>query len=335
MPITVKDLVGENMSGPMLPREMRDQNPTADDAMALMRGAGYVVKSGKQTICYCQSHREALFEAGKAGAVAYKITKEITIGRPAAIYLTRLDSSVDSDVETVSEKIADYAREQIGATYGPMSPLSKQRVVFTIYPVVDGNKDLAYDAYELLYPSSNKEQFNRFWEIIDSSNIKKYNSAKSNSTKTNNTINTSENSSNSRESIVQYAESHGLSNVLSEVLRKNIKICVEVCRVEDISLSVFENLLNKARILGEISDVDFDSFMKAVGNDISLRSVERRIGGDILSMVSNNPTIMNMVKSGNDDGISDILCSMGYSQFESNELAIEIVSLGRLIGSLK
>lgn len=321
MSIDIREMLGEDMTQAINARDMKAPVATADDAIALMRGAGYVVRSGKQIICYCQSQREAVVEASRKGGVAYKICKEArSVGRPASIELVRIDSEIATNAETLSERVADYVREQIGATYGPLSPLAKQRVVFTLHSVVQGDKGLAFEVYELLYPASNKEQFDRFWQML-SSKEEQVKPVKNND-------------NHNRESLVQYAETRGLELVLTEVLRKNYRGCIEVCRNLDVPLSVFDNLLSKARTIGEITEDEYNKFIKSVGNDIASRAVERRIGGDVLSLILNNQSIMGMVRTGNEEGIEEILLNMGYDRVEAAELARETISIGNMIKSM-
>ena len=283
-------------------RDFRTYNATPEDAIALATGAGFTARFGKQTIGYYSSKRQALYEAGKMDGKAYQITKENN-----RIILTPVDDNEDLS-PTPAEMIADKIRSKIDVGDAPLSPLAKQRVVMLLFNSCQ-DKQIAFESFQILYPISNKEQFNRLWaSLSDSPQPKKPNTT---------------------DSYLDYAEARGFKEIAEAILRADANSCKNLCSASDISPKQFDELYNYAVQNGCI--LNNSAFVSDIIKHITRENLEKRIDGDILRMIKNEPFLKKMAMSGNEDGITDYLMSSGYSKRESEEICSEIISISRLI----
>jgi hypothetical protein len=290
-------------------RDYRRYNATVEDVIALVNGAGYTVRFGKQTLGYFSNQRQAVFEAGRQGAKAYKIVRE---GKPNSSTLVVLIPVEDSgsNSQSAAELIADKIRDQIEAGDAPLSPLAKQRVVMMLFSFCK-EKDMSEECFQILYPMATKEQFDRLWRGISEKEIAPQ-------------ITTKEN-------FFQYADSRGFINIAQAIVKNDLNACLISCSAASISEAQFEDLC-KSAVNNSISTNS--SLLNATRRHIARESVERRLEGDIFRMLKNDENLRRMAVSGNTEGICDYLTSNGYSAREAKEASDEIVSLGTLANKM-
>jgi hypothetical protein len=289
-------------------RDYRQYNASAEDVIAMVNGAGYAVRFGKQTIGYFASERQAVFEAGRHGATAYKIVREGDPRRATMVVLVPLDEE-EEETPTAAELIADKIRDQIGVGDAPLSPLAKQRVVLMLFSYCK-DKQIAWECFHILYPIALQEQFDRLWENINE--------------KEQPVITT-------KDTFNQYAESRNLQEIANAIIAKDANACMKACSKLSVSLGQFDDLYNKA--MQNSCDAGAD-FYNAVAGHVARESVERRIDGDIFRMLKNEPTLRRMATNGNEEGIIDYLQSSGYQRREAEEICSEIISIGRLVSKI-
>lgn len=288
-------------------RDYRQYNATAEDVIALVNGAGFTVRYGKQNLGYFASERQALFEAGRQGATAYKMTREGEPHRATRVILTPIDDE-ESQTPTAAELIADKIRDQIGVGDAPLSPLAKQRVVLMLLSFCK-DKQIAWESFHILYPMALREQFNRLWDNIEAESKP----------------------ITSKETFSNYAEARGLQDVAEAMIDNDLDACIKACSKCNISSAQFEELYKNS--LQNSCSVSED-FYEKVSKHIARDSVERRIDGDIFRMLKNEPYLKSMVASGNEEGIVDYLQSNGYHRREAEEICSEMISLGKLVNRI-
>ena len=146
----------------------RQVHASPEDAFEMVQGFGYTVKYGKQNLGYFATQREAVLEAGRKNAQAYKIHRaQGSSNHAAAVILIPVDEV--STVASPAEAIARTIKEQVGSRDGPISPLAKQRVVMMLFTTVR-DRQLSQEAFDILYPSSSAEQFERYWSGLSNRN---------------------------------------------------------------------------------------------------------------------------------------------------------------------
>lgn len=288
-------------------RDYRQYNATADDVIAMVNGAGFTVKYGKQTIGYYATERQASFEAGRLGAVAYKLVRAGDPNKSTHVILVPVEDE-EYNNPTAAELIADKIRDQISADDAPLSPLAKQRVVLMLFSYCR-DKQIAWECFQILYPIALKEQFERLWGNVSES----------------------DSPISEKDAFNQYAQARSLQEVAEAILAKDVKACIAACASLNVSSSQFEELYQKA--LQNNFGVS-DNFHETVAKHIARSSVERRIDGDILRMLKSAPMLKVMASTGNDDGIIEYLQSNGYQKREAEEICSEIISIGKLINNI-
>ena len=296
-------------------REYKEYSATPEDATAMVQGFGYTVRYGKQNLGYYATQREAIIEAGRKDGAVFRIKRlpAEKSGSASLVVLIPLDEveSIDSTAESIAKSI----KEQIGAHDGPISPLAKQRVVILLYTICK-DKRISKDAFDVLYPAASDEQFDRLWDNLIEKSDKDPSVSK-------------------REQWLEYAESRGLETVVSNILNNDINGCYVSCEKTGITLKQFNDLLDRAVNLSVINHDIAEKLKDSLSVHIARVSAEKSLGGDIMSMLLNDPGLMNMAKLGDGPGIVDYLHSSGNSKKEAEEISGEIISLSKLLRTLK
>ena len=292
-------------------RDYRKFNATTDDVLALVNGAGFTVRFGKQTLGYFSTQRQAVFEAGRRGGKAYKIVRE---GRPNSstlVVLIPIEEGEESNSSpSAAELIAEKIRDQIGAGDAPLSPLAKQRVVMMLFSFCK-DREISEECFQILYPVATKEQFDRLWRNLSEKETPTH-------------ITTKEN-------FLQYADGRGLLILANAMMAGDTNSCLRACSDAKLSEAQFEDLYENSNNNGiRIGKVLIDVLRSHIARD----NVERRIDGDIFRMLKNDNHLKRMAVSGNSEGITDYLTSNGYSAREAREASDEIVSIGKLVNKM-
>lgn len=290
-------------------RDYRQYNATAEDVIALVNGAGYSVRFGKQTIGYFATERQAIFEAGRQGAIAYKIVRQGSPHKATHVMLVPVDDEEETQSPTAAELIADKIRDQIGAGEAPLSPLAKQRVVVMLFNYCK-DRQIAWECFHILYPVAMQEQFGRLWTNISESD---------------------QPAITSKDTFNQYAQSRNLQEVADAIISKDTNSCMKACSTAGLSSAQFQEIYNKAK---QNSCDAGDDFYESVARHIAREAVEKRIDGDIFRMLKNDPHLRAMASNGNEDGIIDCLQSNGYQRREAEEICSEIISIGKLVSKI-
>lgn len=290
-------------------REFRTLNATAEDAIAMLNGAGYTVRYGKQILGYFSSQREAVFEAGRQGATAYKLVRQGDYRSPTHVVLVPVEET--QQLQTPAELIAEKIRDQIGAGDAPLSPLAKQRVVMMLFNFCK-DKNIAGDSFHILYPAALTEQFNRLWSNLEHEEKPQPTSL---------------------DAFMDFASARDCQEVAKTILDENVDACVAACSKKHLSEKQFEDLyVNGALRSGCIKENQ--DFLNSVLRHLARESVERRIDGDILRMLRREPSLRAMAASGNEEGIVDFLTSNGYTRREADEACSEIISVGKFVNKI-
>lgn len=274
---------------------MRTPNATPEDAHQLILGNGYVVKFGKQTICYTAIASTAEAEAAKYDATAYRIVR----GEDGKIYL----DDVEYLPPTASEQIAAKISEEItGGRNRPISPITKQRAVMLMRS--SGlEAQMAEECFMIIYPSSRADQFRRMWNSL------------------------SEKTTDSKQRFLDYAASKGVEKIAEKLIQKKMNECAIEVLNSGIGITTFRDVCDKASNHGVITSDYSDLAKSFVGEYVARSQMERSIGDDILLFAESDELIMRMVDSGNREGISDrIQITRSVEKTYADEIADEIVA---------
>lgn len=292
------------LAEPYSERSDRTASASPGDAIAMMNGAKFCCKIGKQNIGYYSSKSKAVFDADRQGGVAYEIVKS---GKAGLVTLVRVEDDVIDEKPTAAEIIADKVRQQITKSDAPLSPLAKQRAVLILQNSCR-DKDISFESFMILFPASNKEQFERLWS---------------------NTTHQEEQEGDLP--LLRFAETMDIKPLTEAMLMNDIGMCEKLIpRYCDIQS--FDKVVEYAKSTGAGIE---EKISTAVRKRIAQNNVEQRLpDGDIAKMIKGNGHIKSMIASGNEDGISDYLMSNGYDRREAEELASEMISLSALVRTM-
>ena len=309
-------------------REFRDIQASNQDAIELIQGNRYTVRYGKQVIGHYPTLHSASHEAGRKSGIVYEIIRSKSQnGRSAEITLQRIDDIPDS--ETPAELIARDIVKQLGATDGPVSPLSKARAVALLQSCTK-DRGLSEEAFLVIYPSSSPEQFERLWDSI----FAKPNDRNNNRTHTVTQEQRPKHEISEREKLLSYAQTHGWEKITEALITENVKECVKHCIDKGISQKQLDGLVDYSVSLGVIQANKRDALKNNILRHLARHTVEQRLDGEVLGLINNNKFIAKMAASGNSDGIEEELSNRGFNKRESEELASEIMDLSKLINMM-
>lgn len=283
---------------------MRTPNATPEDAHQMLIGNGYVVKYGKQTICYTAVASQAEVEASRHEAEAYKIVR----GSDGKIYLEDIEYLPPTAAEEIAARISE---EITGGRNNPISPITKQRAIL-LMKSSGLERGLAKEAFAIIYPSAREEQFNRMWDSF------------------------SRETTDSRQRFLDYAVSKGVERVTEKLLQKNLDACAKEVFESGIGILSFKDVCAKAEQYGVI-DPDYSRrAMSHVEESLKRMQLERSIGDDVFSLAESDTLILRMAESGNREGISERLQNTrSIDKIYADEIADEIVSSYRVMKRLK
>lgn len=284
---------------------MRISNATPDDAFQLMNGYGYVVKYGKQVIGYHATARSASIQADQRDANAYKITKNGN-----QVVLEDIDSA---EAPTPAEEIAARISEEItGGVNRPISPMTKQRSVMLMRSA-EIQSELAFEAFLIIYPSSNQDQFNRMWASVPVKNQE----------------------TDDRQRFMDYAMTKGVEPIIESVFTGKFDECAKRAMEIGLSTTTFSELMDKAVEYGVIDSNKSKEVTSTVSKLLTRKLLERSTGDDIFQIINSDDLIKRMAESGNVDGIADRLTGVrGIDSDYANEIAREVISSYSLLKSL-
>lgn len=288
----------------------------ANDAINFLKGNGFVAKDGEIAIGYYRTETQAVDEASRNGAIAYKIIRDDSRAGATAIALVELDT-FDTRFSTPAESIAESVREALNVGKNDfISPIMKSRAIVLLKSTCQDTKPLAFEAYSLLFPYSKKEQFDRLW-----SEVSDFQSSDEESDQDNNALRT----------LNEFAKSRSMIDALPLIKSGNSKGLISFIELTSARLVNVISTIEMARKIGAISAESAKSLSGDSERFCAVRQAEEK-HGSVIKILKQYPNLRKFVASRNQDAIADFLSSR-MDKSDAKEYAEEMVKLSNLIKS--
>jgi len=282
-------------------------NATSVDAIQLMNGKPFSVRDGDVAVMYFNTETECLIHADRQKLKAYVTERDGSRSFSTSVTLRQI-FGYPVDRATPAEQIAESVRNQLtGDANAPLSPLSKERAIRILQSTCK-DKPLSFEAYKILYPYSNKEQFDRIWT----------------------TITNSEETLSNEDILSQFAFSRGCLDILDHVLScdSNRIACSEfdikaVTEVSEMCVKLGMSDKNKSsKMIKDLSRFD------------SLNRIEKSIGLGLSEMLKNKPVLRRMIVNGNEHGAIEFIQNLGYDNSDAKDIFDELTAIAHMIAKV-